>query len=316
MRFQNGIIAAAFGLSLAAFLAAGTARAEIRVFACEPEWAALTQEIGGDKVSVYSGTTAFQDPHQIQARPSLIARLRNSQMLVCTGAQLEIGWLPVLMIQSANGSIQAGEPGYLMAADYVPLLEIPKIVDRSFGDLHPMGNPHLQTGAQNYLPVARVIEARLSTLDPQDTEYYVARLKDFTGRWQAALERWERMAAPLQGVTVISHSKHWSYLYDWLGIREVGTLEPKHGVPPSAAHLNELITQLRFTPARMIVRAPFDDPRASEFLSGAVHIPQVVLPGTVGGSGKSNDLFSFFDDTIARLLDGLHGQSDTGIASR
>ena len=316
MRFPNRLVGSALGLSLVALLAAGTARADINVFACEPEWASLTQEIGGDKVSVYSGTTAFQDPHQIQARPSLIARLRNAQVLICSGAQLEIGWLPVLMIQSANGGIQAGAPGYIMASDYVQMLEIPAVADRSLGDVHPMGNPHIHTGPQNYIPVANIIAERLSILDPENTDYYRGRLKDFTRRWDAATRRWLDEAAPLKGVQVVSHHMYWVYLYDFLGIKQVGTLEPKPGVPPSAAHLNELLVQLRFTPAKMVVRCPFEDAKASEFLSERVSIPQVVLPCTVGGTAKAKDLFGLFDDTVSRLLDGLHGQSDTSIAAK
>jgi zinc/manganese transport system substrate-binding protein len=314
MRHRNWLIGPVLVFAILAG-SASLAQADIRVFACEPEWGALTQEIGGDRVSIYAATTAMQDPHQVQARPSLIARLRNSQVLVCSGAQLEIGWLPVLMIQSANGGIQAGAPGYIMAGDYIHMLDIPAVADRSLGDVHPMGNPHLHTGPQNYLPVANVIAERLAILDPADTDFYQARLKDFTQRWQEAMKRWREKGAPLRGISVVSHHEYWVYLYEFLGIKQVGTLEPKPGVPPSAAHLNELLAQLRFTPAKMVIRTPYDDPRASEFLSSQVHIPQVVLPGTVGGTPKAKDLFGLFDDTIDRLLDGLKGQSDTSIAN-
>ncbi|HUJ73624.1 MAG TPA: zinc ABC transporter substrate-binding protein, partial [bacterium] len=213
MRIRTLLCRCLLGGLLGALLLLGQARsaqATVRVFACEPDWAALAQEIGGDEVSIYSATTAFQDPHQIQARPSLIARLRNADLLFCSGAELEIGWLPVLMVQAANGGIQPGAPGYLMAADYVHLLEVPVAADRALGDVHPMGNPHIQTGAQNYIPVAQHLAERLSILDPAHTAEYQARLKSFTERWEAAMKKWEQEAAPLKGVPVLAHHQGWS----------------------------------------------------------------------------------------------------------
>ena len=128
--------------------------AALRVFACEPEWGALAQELGGDLVDVSVATTALQDPHQIQAKPSLIARARNADLVVCTGAELEIGWLPVLLQQSGNAKVQPGQPGNFAAADYVRKLEVPTQLDRSQGDVHAAGNPHIQTDPRNIAQVA------------------------------------------------------------------------------------------------------------------------------------------------------------------
>jgi zinc/manganese transport system substrate-binding protein len=282
------------------------ARAALNVFACEPEWAALTQELGGDLVSVYSATTGQQDPHHIQARPSLIARVRNADLLVCTGAELEVGWLPVLLLQSANGHVQPGAPGNLEAASYVSMMEVPSTVDRAEGDVHAAGNPHIQTDPRNIAAVAKPLAERLAQLDPAHAPTYRQRYADFAKRWSEAIARWQSEAAPLKGVPVVVHHKNWAYLFRWLGIREVGTLEPKPGVPPSTAHLNELIAQLKAQPARMVIRAAYEEERASQFISEREHLPQVALPFTIGGTPQATDLFSLFNDTINRLLTGLH----------
>ncbi|HEX7927004.1 MAG TPA: zinc ABC transporter substrate-binding protein, partial [bacterium] len=213
-------LAAAFVTVALLFAAPASSWAKLNVFACEPEWATLTQELGKDLVSVYSATTALQDPHQIQAKPSLIARLRNADLLVCTGAELEIGWLPVLLRQSANNQVQDGSPGNFSAAEQVPLLEIPVSVDRAQGDVHAQGNPHIQTSARNYPQVAKGLAQRLGMVDPPNAAQYQANLADFLKRWDAATRRWEAEAAPLKGVTVVVHHKGWTYLLDWLGMKE------------------------------------------------------------------------------------------------
>jgi zinc/manganese transport system substrate-binding protein len=260
-------------------------------------------------VSSYSATTAFQDPHQVQARPSLIARLRNSDLLICNGAELEIGWLPVLLIQSANGRIQPGNPGNLMIGEHLKLREVPAHFDRALGDVHAQGNPHIQTDPRNIEQAAGVLVERLSTIDPDHALQFQGRYKDFISRWQAAIPRWEAQAAPLRGVPVVAHHMAWTYLYAWLGIEEAGYLEPKPGVPPSTAHLNALLTQLKSKPAKMVIRSPYDPAQASEFIGERMGIPNVLLPFSVGGSPRAKDLFGLFDDTIDRLLQGMQGKS-------
>lgn len=303
MNLRKLLIRALPALAFGALLfVAIPARAAVNVFACEPDWAALAKEIGGDAVSTFSATTAFQDPHQIQARPSLIARLRNADLLICNGAELEIGWLPVLMIQSANGGIQPGTPGYLMVAEYMKLLEVPARYDRALGDVHPVGNPHIQTSPESIATGARLLAERLSIIDAEHADQYQARYRDFAKRWVEATKRWEVRAAPLKGVPVLAHHMTWIYLFDWLGIQQAGYLEPKPGVPPSAAHLNALLTQLKFKPAKMVIRSPWDAPQASEFMTEHVGIPNVILPDSVGGTEAAKDLFGQFDDTIDRLL--------------
>lgn len=274
----------------------------LNVFACEPEWASLAQELGGGKVSVVSATTARQDPHHIEARPSLIARMRNADLVVCSGSDLEIGWLPLLLTQSGNSRVQPGSSGYLEASRYVLKLEVPTAVDRSMGDVHPGGNPHIHTDPRNIAKVARVLVERLMQLDAANAATYRSRAESFDKRWSEAIARWEKQAAPLKGVPLVPHHKSFTYLINWLGMREVGDLEPKPGIPPTTSHLAELVDQMKQAPAKMIVYSSYDDPKAAQFLSQRTGIPSVMLPFTVGGSDRAKDLVGYFDDLVARLL--------------
>jgi len=280
------------------------AAAAVNVFACEPEWAALAAELGGDKVAAFSATTAKQDPHHIEARPSLIAKLRRADILVCTGAELEAGWLPVLLRSAGNARVQPGQPGYFEAAAVVTLLDIPAQVDRSMGDVHAAGNPHLHLDPRRIATIARRLAERLAVLDPEGAAHYRVRHADFERRWQAAIREWTRRAAPLKGVRAVSHHRNTVYLRDWLGLVDAGALEPKPGIPPTAAHLAALQDALRRDPARIVVRMPFEDARPSEWLTRETGLRAVVLPYTVGGTPAAKNLFALFDDTLARLLEG------------
>jgi zinc/manganese transport system substrate-binding protein len=290
---------------LALLMAANSAHAALNVLACEPEWAALTQELGGDLARVTSATTARQDPHHIEARPSLIARARNADLLVCTGAELEIGWLPLLQRESGNPRIRPGQPGYFEAAGEVRLLEKSGIADRALGDMHPGGNPHLQADPRNLLKVANALARRLAELDPANAAHYAARNQDFQRRMGAAIARWEKEGTVLRGVPVVVHHKSWSYLADWLGLKVVADLEPKPGIEPSVSFLASLLERLRAQPARMILRTAYQSPKPSEWLAERAGIRAVELPYTVGGSAAAKDLFGLFDDTLAKLRAGL-----------
>jgi len=281
------------------------ASAAINVLACEPEWAALVNEIAGDKAAVYSATTALQDPHHIEARPSLIARARNADLVICSGSELEVGWLPLLLTQSGNAKIQPGMPGFLEASQLVFRLEIPKILDRALGDIHPAGNPHIHLDPRNIAKVAEALKDRLAQIDPANAGTYSSRSAAFQQRWRDAIVRWEAEAAPLKGLTMLVHHKNMSYLNAWLGLREVGSLEPKPGMPPTTAHLAGLVARMQAEPAKVIVYAAYNSPQAAEFLSARSKIPAVMLPFTVGGSDRAKDLFGLFDDTLARLLEVL-----------
>jgi len=291
-----------FIIGLLALLSSLSADAALEIFACEPEWAALSKELGGDKVSIYAATTAKQDPHRIEARPSLIARTRAADLLVCSGSELEVGWLPVLLQTSGNDKVQVGKPGYFMASDFVRKLELPTAVDRAHGDVHPYGNPHIQLDPHNIARVAKPLSERLAQLDPSNAAYYQSRYKDFESRWAKAIVEWEQRAAPLKGLRLVPYHKDSVYLIDWLGMVEVMNIEPKPGIPPSAGHLTDLLSKLQQQPADVIVYSGYQDPKAAEWLGERTKLPVVMLPYTVGGTPEAKDLYSLFDDSINRLL--------------
>ncbi|MCU0971589.1 MAG: zinc ABC transporter substrate-binding protein [Gammaproteobacteria bacterium] len=292
-------------LSFALLLAAPVVHGALQVFACEPEWAALTREIAGDRAEVDSATSAREDPHRVQARPALIAQLRRADALVCTGADLEVGWLPLLLRQARNPGVQPGQPGHVLAAEAVTLLEAPTSVDRAEGDVHPQGNPHIQVDPRRVAAVARLLADRLAQIDPAGADTYRARAADFERRWAAALKGWERRAAELRGRRVVVHHAEWVYLFDWLGIQTAGALEPKPGLPPAAGHLAALKAELAARPADAIVRSPLTDPRPAQWLADETGLPQIELPHTVGATPDAGDLFALFDAIVSRLAGGL-----------
>ena len=277
------------------------AQAAIKILATTPEWAALARELGGDQVDVYAATSAFQDVHRVEAKPSLVARARSANLLVATGAELEVGWLPILLQESGNARIQPGNAGYFEAAPNLRLLEIPSAVDRSMGDVHPQGNPHVHLDPHNVAAVAAALTARLMAVDGGNAKIYEARGNDFQLRWKSATARWEQQAAQLKGVPVVVIHRDQVYLCHWLGLREVAAIEPKPGVPPSSSYLAELVTRLSAAPPKFILRNAYNDSKAVDWLSARIQVPVVLLPYSVGGTPAAKDLFGLFDDTINRL---------------
>jgi zinc/manganese transport system substrate-binding protein len=283
-------------------LAALPARADLNVFATVPEWAALAREIGGDKLRIYSATTAFQDPHRIEARPSLLAQARRADLVVAAGADLETAWLPLVLRDSGNAAIQPGRPGYFEAAAQVRRLDVPAVVDRAHGDVHAAGNPHIHLDPRNVLKVGEVLTARLAELDAANAAAYRAGYAAFATRWQAAVARWEKEAAPLKGTPVLVHHASFAYLSHWLGLVEVGALEPKPGIEPTASHLGTLLAQQQAKPARMVLRTAYQPDGPSRWIASKTGMPAVLLPYTVGGTPEAKDLSGLFDDTVQRLL--------------
>lgn len=290
-------------LTLLFVLAPGLASAELEIFACEPEWAALAEEIGGDLVDAYSATTALQDPHYIQARPSLIAKVRNADLVICSGAQLEIGWLPALLQKANNRKVLPGNDGYMEASSFVVRLDATANLDRAKGDIHPQGNPHIQTDPHNIAAVARALSERLAKIDQVNSGFYAKNLKHFITRWEQALSGWEDLAEPLRGKRAITHHKSWVYLLRWLGIEEVEHLEAIPGLPPTATHLAKLTTEFSSGGADVIIRSPYQHAKPSEWLSERAGIPAIILPLTVGGTEGATDLFALFDDILERLIE-------------
>jgi zinc/manganese transport system substrate-binding protein len=277
-------------------------RAEaFNAFACEPEWGSLLKELAGDVITIDVGTSALQDVHVIEAKPSLIAKVRRADLVVCSGADLEIGWLPQLIRQAGNPKVASG-PGYFMASDSIVTLEKPSKLDRSEGDIHPGGNPHFQLDPYRVLAVAKALDARLIEMDSAHAADYQKHLADFSTRWEAAIKTWEAKAAPLKGRKVVVHHLSWIYLEQWLGMEQIGALEPKPGVPPTSAHLASLIDITKSSHTLAILRAAYQDTKPGDWLSEQTGVPAVTLPFTVGGDDKSKDLFGLFDSTIDKLL--------------
>jgi zinc/manganese transport system substrate-binding protein len=297
-----------FSMLLAAALVLGAAphaHAALNVFACEPEWGALATVLGGGDVSVFTATGPLQDPHQIQARPALIAKLRYADLAVCTGAELEIGWMPVLLRQSSNGKVQPSAPGYFEAAQQVQLLEKPTVLDRAQGDVHPGGNPHIQTDPRNMRIVAAALAKKMAEIDSAHAAGYAARAKALDDAFGQGIAHWQEMGAPLKGKNVVSYHKSWIYLMNFLAMHEVATIEPKPGVPPGSAYVADLLSQIPHFNASMIVYAAYEDPKPSEFVAEKSRLPAVMLPFTVGGTDGAKDLMGLYEDTVKRLLAGL-----------
>ncbi len=294
--FTCGVVA------LLIFLSGVPAQAAVKILATTADWGALATELGGDRVNVYVATSALQDVHRVDAKPSLIARARTADLVIATGAELEIGWLPILVQEAGNPRIQPGSAGYFEAAAQLNLLEVPSRLDRSLGDIHPQGNPHLQLNPHNIAAVAKALTTRLAMLDAGNATYYQRRGDDFDARWTQAITRWEIEATPLKGIPVVVMHRDQVYLCHWLGLREVAAIEPKPGVPPSAGYLGQLVSKLAASPPRLILRNAYNDPKAANWLSERVHVPVVLLPFSVGGTPEAKDLFGLFDDTVNRLL--------------
>ena len=276
-------------------------RADVKVFACEPEWAALAREVGGDRIDAFSATHARQDPHHIRAKPSLIAKIRRADLLFCSGAGLEIGGLPLLLQRGAPAGIQPGKPGYLMATDHVEVLEKSTIADRSLGDVHPEGNPHVHLDPHNMIRLAAILQQRLATIDKGDAGYYRERATNFTTGWIRHLAAWEKRRNALKDMPVIVHHKSWTYLVRWLGLREVASLELKPGIPPTPSHLGALLQIVRSQPAKAILLTPYDPTGPADWLHGKTGIPIVTLPYTVSRDAGPGSLAGLFEETLIRL---------------
>lgn len=282
-----------------------TVGATVSIFATVPEWAALAQEIGGGKVSVYSATHALQDPHHIDAKPSLIARARSAQLVVATGAELETGWLPLVLRESGNARIQPGQPGYFEAAALVDMLEVPVVLDRAHGDVHASGNPHVQGDPRNLFKIGKALAQRLAELDPANAMAYFDHFQQFSAKLASALIRWEKEAEPLRGLPILVQHKAFPYLQHWLGLQEVGSLEARPGSEPTSAHLAEIVARQKARRAVLLLRAAYQGDGAARWVAGRTGIPVVTLPFTVGGTSEATDLFSFYGDSLRRLLQAL-----------
>lgn len=292
-----------FTFILATTMFVATKAFALNVFTCEPEWQSLVNEITQDKADVYSATNAKQDVHYIQAKPSLIAKIRKADMVVCSGADLEIGWLPLILKKAGSAKIQEGGENLIYAANYVTTIEKPTRIDRADGDVHPNGNPHLHLNPYNVLKVGKVVADKLSEIDSKNADFYSRNYNDFATEMKGKIKVWEQKAEPLQGASVITNHKNMSYLFDWLKIKTIGTLEPKPGIPATSKHLSELKDVVENNQVAFIAYAPFESAKPAEWLSKESGLKTVVLPYTIGGNNKTNNLFDLYENSIDLMLE-------------
>ncbi len=282
------------------------AAAAVKVVATVPGLAALAREVGGDKVDVESLSRGTQDPHFVDANPMLAVKLRNADLLVDVGLELEIGWLPPLVNQSRNPDIQPGGKRRLTAASAVRVLDVPTgPVDRSLGDLHPAGNPHFLTDPRRALDVARAIADRLAALDGAGAAAYGKRFSEFQARLQADIARWDQALAPARGKKIFTHHRTFTYFLDWSGIVSAGELEPRPGVPPPPSHLAELVVLARREGVRADVVEDYYDTRSDDVVASHAGIKVVRIPGDVGGEPGIDSYPKFMDTIVTRVAGAL-----------
>ena len=292
------LLLAALGLA-----APSGAHAVFRVVTTTEGLAALAREVGGDRIEVQSLSRGVQDPHFVDANPILAVKLRAADLLVDTGLDLEVGWLPPLVQQSRNAAIQPGGARRLTAAEAVPVLDVPTgPVDRSRGDLHPGGNPHFLSDPRRALQVAQALSLRLTRLDPAGAAVYADRTATFTRRVEEALGRWRAALAPLKGRKVLTHHRTLTYLLDWTGLVSAGELEPRPGTPPPPAHLAALVELARSQGIKAVLVEGYYDPRSAELVSRLSGARQVTLPGDVGGDPLARDYLAYLDLVVQRLV--------------
>ncbi len=237
-------------------LAALPAAAKLNVVATTPDLGSLAREIGGDRVEVTTLAKPTEDPHFVDARPSFIVKLNRADALIEGGAELELGWLPPLLDGARNNKLAAGQPGRIACAQGITMLEVPATLDRSRGDLHPAGNPHFLTDPVNGGIVAGTIAEAFSRIDPKSTDYYQANLKRFRERLEGKLAEWKKLLEPYQGRQVVTYHNYWPYFAQRFNLKMELFLEPKPGIPPTPAHLAEVVTRMRAEKIKVILSLP------------------------------------------------------------
>jgi zinc/manganese transport system substrate-binding protein len=287
-----------------ALLVGGSADAELRVVTSIETFADLARRVGGDRVDVESLSHGYMDPHFVEPKPSLVLALNRADLLVHVGLELEIGWLPPLVLGARNDKIQPGAAGNLDVSAGIPVLDVPSVkVDRSMGDIHPSGNPHYWIPPDNALIIAREIAQKLEQLDPGGRQQYHDRLAAFERELASRRAGWEKEAAPLHGLKVVTYHKSWSYLSKWLGLVEIGYLEPKPGIPPSPAHIAWLITTMRQDGVKLLIMESFYPRNTAELVAGKSGARAVVLPSDVGADKSVSDYFSLVDAVVRKLVE-------------
>ena len=279
------------------------AAGKLNVVTATQDLASLATEVGGDRVSVISIARGYQDPHFVEAKPSFLLNLRKADLLVVVGLQLEIGWLPPLITQSGNPRIQPAAPGYFDASQFAEILEIPTSqVSRAMGDVHPLGNPHYWLDPQNGLRVAVGLAQKLSQMDPGDAAYFNQRLEDFRKRLTVAERRWDEQMKPYRGRKVVTYHQSWPNFVKRFGLQVVDYVEPRPGIPPSPAHVVELIALMKRQNVKLILVEPYFDLKTPQSVARETGGQVVVLMPSVGGDKDTGDYIKLFDYDVNLLV--------------
>lgn len=276
---------------------------KLNVVAATTDMAALTQEVGGDKVSVEAMAKGYQDPHFVEAKPSFLLKLRQADLLVVVGLQLEIGWLPPLITQSGNPRIQVGAPGYLDASQFADVLEVPQgTVTRAMGDVHPLGNPHYWLDPDNGRRIARGLASKLAEMDTEDAAYFQARFQDFDKRLTAAEQKWDAEMKPYRGRKVVTYHRSFPNFANHFGLDVIGYVEPRPGIPPTPSHTVETIQLMKRENCKVVLVEPYFDLKTPQSIGRETGAQVVVYLPSVGGEKQVTNYFELFDYDIALLI--------------
>ena len=299
----------AAGLILLALFACPAAEAKkLTVVTATTDMAALTEEVGGDKVNVESIARGYQDPHFVEAKPSFLLKLRQADLLIVVGLQLEIGWLPPLITQSGNPKIQVGAPGYLDASQFAEILEIPTgVVTRAMGDVHPLGNPHYWLDPDNGRRIARGIASKLGELDPGDSAFFQQRFQDFDKRLTVAEQKWDAAMKPYRGRKVVTYHNSLPNFAKHFGLDVVGYVEPRPGIPPTPSHTIELIGLMKRENVKIIMVEPYFDLKTPNSIASQTGAKVLVYLPSVGGEKQVTNYFQLFDYDIDLLIKAFQG---------
>jgi ABC-type Zn uptake system ZnuABC Zn-binding protein ZnuA len=287
-------------------LASSRLEAVINVVTSTEDLAALTREVGGDKVKVDALGKGYQDPHFVEAKPSFILKLNKADLLVVVGRELEIGWLPPLIDQSRNARIRPGADYYLDASLTARILEIPTgQITRAMGDVHPLGNPHYWLDPDNGRRIAQAIQAKLAQISPADASYFSERFADFDKRLAEAEKRWDAMVAPYHGLKIVTYHRSWPNFAERFGFEVVGYVEPRPGIPPSPSHTLELIQEMKRLGVKILLVEPYFDLKTPLSIGRETGGKVLVMTPSVGGVKEVTDYIKLFDYDLNLLVSAI-----------
>ncbi|MEK6223300.1 MAG: metal ABC transporter substrate-binding protein [Thermodesulfobacteriales bacterium] len=294
---------------LISFLSIGhEALAQVKIVTSTTDFAAIAKDIGGDKVEVVSLSKGFQDPHFVDAKPIFITRLNQADLLIYNGLELEIGWLPILITGARNSDILAGNSiGHYNASTSIKdKLDVHTgSIDRSMGDIHPGGNPHYMLDPRNGIPVARGIAARLIKIDPENATFYEENFNNFVSELKLKISEWKTELEPFQDTKVVTYHKLWVYFTKWAGFTEVGTIEPKPGIPPTPSHVANIIKTIENEHIKLIIAANYYPQKTPSIIAEKTGVPFLSLPAMVEGRDGINSYIELFDALVGEITSAL-----------